>query len=358
MLTAAGCKQRVSNFLMALQPTATIRLADPLHLRYLAGLYVDPFNLSADFGAVLAIEPDGTTTLSHDHRLPKESIANAHADKLVALPWYDGQTPGHGPRRMILASALPDGPAHDTVGHPQAARTHEALARLRRRKLPDEIELLKRCMMATEAGHAWAMANIAAGMTELDVYTGVFAVCTKAVGHASIVYGDFAVSPGTSRKGGPPTGQILKDGDLFILDFSVVIGGYRSDFTNSLSVGKKPSTAQQEQFDLCLAAMAAGEAQLKAGTRCQAVYDAVAGVFAAAGKLAAFPHHAGHGLGVSHPEAPFFVAHSSEVLQEGDVVTLEPGLYVDGVGGMRIEHNYAITATGYERLSHHRIALV
>jgi len=62
-------------------------------------------------------------------------------------------------------------------------------------------------------------------------------------------------------------------------------------------------------------------------------------------------------LGLSHPEAPFFVRHSTETLVEGDVVTLEPGLYVDGVGGIRIEHNYAITATGYERLSHHALAL-
>jgi Xaa-Pro aminopeptidase len=71
----------------------------------------------------------------------------------------------------------------------------------------------------------------------------------------------------------------------------------------------------------------------------------------------AFPHHAGHGLGLTHPEAPFFVRHSDESLLQGDVVTLEPGLYVSGVGGLRIEHNYLVTERGYERLSHHEIAL-
>jgi len=70
-----------------------------------------------------------------------------------------------------------------------------------------------------------------------------------------------------------------------------------------------------------------------------------------------FPHHAGHGLGLSHPEAPFIVRHSSETLLTGDVVTLEPGVYVDGIGGIRIEHNYLITTGGFERLSNHAIAL-
>ena len=60
---------------------------------------------------------------------------------------------------------------------------------------------------------------------------------------------------------------------------------------------------------------------------------------------------------MSHPEAPFLVRHADETLLEGDVVTLEPGLYIAGIGGIRIEHNYRITAGGYERLSNHEITL-
>ena len=61
--------------------------------------------------------------------------------------------------------------------------------------------------------------------------------------------------------------------------------------------------------------------------------------------------------GVSHPEPPYIVRHSTETLVAGDVVTLEPGLYVDGVGGIRIEHNYLITEAGFDRLSDHVISL-
>ena len=81
------------------------------------------------------------------------------------------------------------------------------------------------------------------------------------------------------------------------------------------------------------------------------------GAFDSEGMAQYFPHHAGHGLGLTHPEAPFFVREADETLLSGDVVTLEPGLYVSGIGGIRIEHNYLVTERGYERLSNHEIAL-
>src|SRR6516165_6935873 len=194
-------------------------------------------------------------------------------------------------------------------------------------------------------------------MTELDVYCGVNSACIQAAGHAVIVYGDFAVSPGPERRGGPPTSRVIQAGDMLIIDYSVVIDGYRSDFTNTLVVGKAPHADQKKLYDLCIAAMAAGEKELSAGAACLAVYQAVRGAFEKAGMADYFPHHAGHGLGLMHPEAPYFVRHADETLLAGDVVTLEPGLYVPGVGGIRIEHNYLVTATGHERLSQHAITL-
>jgi len=122
-------------------------------------------------------------------------------------------------------------------------------------------------------------------------------------------------------------------------------------------LGGKPNKDQQRLYDLCMAAMAAGEKQLRAEAPCLTVYNAVRSVFDAAGVADAFPHHAGHGLGITHPEDPYIVRGATQRLLTGDVVTLEPGLYVEGIGGIRIEHNYLITPTGYERLSNHAIAL-
>lgn len=364
MLTAEGCRQRRLRFWQELHPAPDsdhLRLADPLHLNYLAGFTVDPISLNAGFGGVLLVRGDGHARLLHDDRL-KANAAKAHVEDRMVAPWYDGQSPGKGPRQLALLAGV--NPAHDGVrlhdrpGDPYAATVISTLARMRRQKDADEVAQLRLCMRATEAGHAWARANIRPGMTELDVYSGVAAACNRAAGRAVIVYGDFAVSPGPERRGGPATDQVLEAGDMFILDFSVVIDGYRSDFTNTLVVGGQPRADQKRLYDLCCAAMAAGEQELRAGAACRTVYDAVRDAFDREGVADAFPHHAGHGLGLTHPEAPFFVRDADEELLRGDVVTLEPGLYVAGVGGIRIEHNYLITADGHERLSHHEIALV
>jgi Xaa-Pro aminopeptidase len=345
MLTADGCRARRARVWEALRGRVdgpVLVLADPIHLRYLAHFHVDPFSLGADFGGLLVLRPDGHATLYHDRRLP-DSVQAAHVDAREVVPWYDGQTPGQGPRRLALRPAIEahGGRVHDSLSDPLGPLVIETIAAMRRRKDPDEIEALRVCMRATEAGHAWARQNLRAGMTELDVFEGVFRACSTAVGRPVIVYGDFAVSPG----------------DTFILDYSVVLFGYRSDFTNTLVVGGSPTAEQRRLFDACVTAMRSGEAELKAGASCQTVYDAVRGALAAAGLADSFPHHAGHGLGLSHPEAPYFVRKSSETLVDGDVVTLEPGVYVDGVGGIRIEHNYRVTPTGFERLSNHTIAL-
>jgi Xaa-Pro aminopeptidase len=363
MLTAEGCRARRERLWQQLDPppgTDYLLLSDPLHLVYLANFWVDPISLGAGFGGYLLVRRDGHAKLLHDNRLPA-SVQNAHVEERRVVPWYDGQHPGHGPRQLAaLPEVNPDRGGlriHDRPGDPLASQVIHALARLRRQKDADEIDVLRRCMRATEAGHAWARAHLQPGMTELEAYAGVNGACVSAAGMPVIVYGDFAVSPGPERRGGPPTGRVLQKGDMFILDYSVVIYGYRSDFTNTLVVGGAPNAEQERLYRLCVEAMAAGEKELRGGAACLSVYQAVRGVFEKAGVADSFPHHAGHGLGLTHPEAPFFVRHANETLLAGDVVTLEPGLYVAGVGGIRIEHNYLVADDGYERLSHHTIAL-
>lgn len=363
MLTADGCRQRRQRLWQNLEPAPEsdyLLLADPIHLAYLANFHVDPFSLGGGFRGYLLVRKDGQAKLIHDDRMPR-SVERAHVEERRVASWYDGQSPGRGPRQLApLESVNPRGAGlrvHDRVGDPYAPTVIRTLAQMRRQKYPDEVAALKRCMRATEAGHEWARAHIRPGMTELDVYCGVNSACTLAAGQPVIVYGDFAVSPGPERRGGPPTSRVLEPGDLFILDFSVVIDSYRSDFTNTLVAGKEPNAAQRRLHELCAEALTRGEKKLRAGNACLGVYQAVHGVFERAGLAEHFPHHAGHGLGLSHPEAPYFVRHATETLLAGDVVTLEPGLYVPGVGGIRIEHNYLVTEEGFECLSNHAISL-
>ena len=96
---------------------------------------------------------------------------------------------------------------------------------------------------------------------------------------------------------------------------------------------------------------------MKAGARTRDVDAAVRGHFASLGLEPHFGSHSGHGLGLGHPEPPYLVPGSDESLVVGDVVALEPGLYIEGVGGMRFERNYLITADGFETLSRHEIRI-
>jgi Xaa-Pro dipeptidase len=363
MLTAEGCRERRLQLWQELDPPPEgdhLRLADPLHLVYLANFWVDPISSSAGFGGYLLLRKDGHATLIHDNHLP-QSVAEAHVDERRVVPWYDGEAPATGPRQLApLERVNPGGSGlrfHDRAGDRYASILVNTMARMRRQKGADEIAVMRACMRATDVGHAWARNNIQPGMTELDVHGGVAHACTVAAGHPVVVYGDFAVSPGPERKGGPPTDRVLEPGDMFILDYSVVINGYRSDFTNTLVVGKAPSTDQQRLYTCCVAAMKAGERELRSGNPCLNVYGAVHDTFEKAGMAQHFPHHAGHGLGLTHPEAPYLVRQANEALGRHDIVTLEPGLYVPGVGGIRIENNYLITEKGYERLSNHEIVL-
>src|SRR5262245_17473949 len=172
MLTAEGWRRE--RFWAALDPRPEgdhLRLADPIHLMYLANFHIDPISLNAGAGAVLVLRQDGHTRLIHDNRLGAAALA--HVDERTSVPWYDGQSPGRGPRQLALVDEV--NPAHgglrvhDRPGDPYASVTISTIAELRRRKDPDEVDLLRRCMRATEAGHAWARDNVAAGMTELDV---------------------------------------------------------------------------------------------------------------------------------------------------------------------------------------------
>lgn len=173
-----------------------------------------------------------------------------------------------------------------------------------------------------------------------------------------IVYGDFVSGPRCEiERGGPPSQRVIEKGDLLLLDFSVIVFGYRGDFTNTFAVGGGPTSRQSAMFQACVEAMTAGEAVLRPGATGKAVDEAVRGHFAKLGLEAAFPSHSGHGLGLGHPEPPYFVPESTDTLVVGDVVAIEPGLYIEGDGGMRFERNYLITPDGFECLSHHEIQI-
>ena len=380
MLTAEGCAARRKRLWDALpSPCDLLLIGAPEHLTYFAGLVISPFVFrSTEAGALLALTPDHATLIADSMLGP--FLASSHVEEIVAPTWYDGKHSAPERRGLLvktaldqLASKCPGTRVGVELGAVSAgvieglksARPNLEIVNLsplirplRRRKHADEIATLMRSMKAGEAGQAAALAQLRPGMTEMDAYRIVQNAAMESLGQPAILYGDFASGPRTwTERGGSPTSRIIDKGDLILLDFSVIVDNYRGDFTNTFAVGGGPTVDQQRLFEACETALKAGESTLIAGNPARSVDQAVRRAFAASGLEHAFLSHSGHGLGLGHPEPPYFVADSTDTIEVGDVVAIEPGLYVDGVGGMRFERNYLVTEAGFETLSHHEIRI-
>lgn len=372
LLTEQGCLERRERLWNAVAADVDwLLIADPRHVCYLSGFWVNPLSFSNGERSLLLLKRDKTATLFADNFTRRTAVCDPFVTEEVIEKWYthkqavinrdhalaeafDATTPALNPETgLVEGEALPltlvqDGVAGTDLG--------DTIRTLRRSKHTDEIALLKRCMKAGEAGHARALEVIRPGMTEFELYREVQDAAQEAAGCPCLVYGDFrANNAATPKAGGQPSDYAMQNGDMFILDYSVVIQGYRSDFTNTLAVGD-PTADQQRLFNACVNAMRAAESRLKAGIEARTVYDAASHVLES-NEFGALAHHAGHGLGMAHPEPPILVPESTDTLVAGDVVTIEPGAYIPGIGGVRVEHNYLITESGYERLSHHNITL-
>ena len=373
MLTSAGCQQRRDRLWDALPADVEwVLVGDPRHVAYLCGFWVNPFSFSLGERSLLLLFRDGQARLFADNFTRRSAVAPPHDVDEVIATWYDHRHSVENRDRVLSelfrretnldpGRGMAEGAAlsvHSIQGMMPALRVDlgDLLRDLRRWKHEDEVALLQRCMQACEAGHARALEVIDSGMTEFDLYCEVQLAAERASGGPAIVYGDFrATNAGVPKAGGMPTDTVLQPGDLFLLDYSVVIQGYRSDFTNTLAVGE-PTDEQRRLFDACRAAMASAEEAVVVDGLARDVYHAASSVLENAG-YGPLAHHAGHGLGLAHPEPPIFVPESDDVLGANDVITIEPGAYIPGVGGVRVEHNYLVTEDGLHRLSQHEIRL-
>ena len=342
MLTNEGCAARRRKLLARFPDHDLLLVSQPRHVFYLSGFLPRPTALASWSPNVLLFDQEGFSRLLVDN-WNAETAEAAFVDEAEVWTWYDFS--GSSEEKYVAAAeALGnllqeryprlDRVAVETAHVPLATRQFlearqvddlgPVLRDLRRSKYDDEVECIRRAIRATEAGLQAARDNIRPGISELDIYVEVLGAITKAAGEPIVMLGDFAAGRRSEAGGGPPTDNILESGDLMIFDLSPVVGGYRGDITNTLCVGK-PTQKQLDHVAVLQEAMAAAEKKLRPGVSGREVYAACRAPLVEAGLGEAFFHHAGHGLGLGHPERPYFVPNSEDTLRAGDVVTLEPG---------------------------------
>lgn len=147
-----------------------------------------------------------------------------------------------------------------------------------------------------------------------------------------------------------PSSRVITDGDLVLVDFGGTVDGYRSDLSRTFMVSEVSSEARA-MYDLVLEAQAAGVSTVRAGVPAADVDGACRRRITAGGRGEQFTHSTGHGVGLFIHERPVLVGSSPAVLGAGLVVTVEPGVYLSGVGGVRIEDLLLVTEAGCELLS-------
>lgn len=220
--------------------------------------------------------------------------------------------------------------------------TSDLVEALRQVKDDQEIAALRRACEISEEALAATIAAVRVGDTEREI--------ARRLDNHTLSLGADRISFETIVAGGPnsaiphhqPTDRPLQSGDFLLIDFGAEVGGYHADETRTFVMGA-PADWQAEMHYVVQQAQAAGRAAARAGTPLADVDAAAREVVRDAGYGAYFDHGLGHGVGLQIHEAPFFSARATGMLLAGSPVTIEPGVYLPGRGGVRIEDTVMVT---------------
>lgn len=225
------------------------------------------------------------------------------------------------------------------------------IEKIRMIKTPEEVNILKAAAKIADDAFEHICKFIKVGQTELEISNELEFFMRKQGATSSSF--DTIVASGlrSALPHGVATEKKIESGDFITLDYGALYNGYISDITRTVAVGE-PSDKLKEIYQVVLDAQVLGVEKIGPGmTGIEA--DAIARDYIKSkGYGEAFGHSTGHGIGLEVHEAPGLSFKSQTVLEPGMAVTVEPGIYLPGIGGVRIEDDILITESGNERLTH------
>jgi Xaa-Pro aminopeptidase len=233
----------------------------------------------------------------------------------------------------------------------------ELTRELRIRKDPGEVELLRRAAHGIDRIMDRMSADVRfAGRTESELARHL-ADLTLAEGHESAEFTIVASGPNGASPHHHPGDRVIDEGDIVVCDFGGRLGGYYSDSTRTFVVGE-PTDVQREVHELVVAANEAGRRAVAPGVTCEVVDAAARSVIDEVGFGEYFVHRTGHGIGLEVHEHPYLVSGNDLPLEPGMTFSVEPGIYLHGQFGVRIEDIVVCTSDGVESLNDSDRALV
>jgi Xaa-Pro dipeptidase len=295
--------------------------------------------------------------------LEAPKLAGLGLDELgvEVVTWTDSEDP------YRLVDDLAGGPAHagvvdtmpaahvfglrDAFGDVRQSLAGPVLRELRMRKDAAEVAQLRTAGAAIDRVHARMAEFLRVGRTEDEAGAAITAAILEE-GHTSAAFVIVASGPNGASPHHGTSSRVIERGDVVVVDIGgPVPGGYHSDSTRTYAVGADPDARVREQYAVLQDAQERSVAAVAPGVSAEAVDAAAREPITAAGLGERFLHRTGHGIGLDVHEDPYIVAGNARPLEAGMAFSVEPGVYLAGEWGARIEDIVVVTATGCERLN-------
>jgi Xaa-Pro dipeptidase len=214
-----------------------------------------------------------------------------------------------------------------------------------------EIALMRKAVAIAEQALQATLPGIRAGQTEREIAAELVVQTLRAGSDAELPFAPIVASgPNSALPHATVTDRAIQPGDLVTLDWGAATDGYFADLTRTFAVGEVDPELKRI-YELVRQANAAGRAAARPGATCADVDHAARRVIADGGYGPYFVHRVGHGLGLEGHEDPSMHDRNETSLEPGMTFTVEPGIYLPGKGGVRIEDNVVVTTDGAESLS-------
>jgi Xaa-Pro dipeptidase len=291
------------------------------------------------------IENAKTSLVAHpytDEEGPRRAVQSACA----ALELADSVLGVEAQRMRLMEARLLERYAPDC----QLLGAEEVLAELRMVKSEDDLSLMRRAATITEKGMAATVQQVRPGMTEMEV-TGILTMELLRAGGEGLAFpATVLAGPNAAQPHAASSDRKIRSGETIVIDCGASVGGLVADITRTFVIGAlEPDLAWV--YEVVLMANAAATAAVRPGTPIEVVDQTARAVIEEAGYGQWFTHRTGHGLGLETHEPPYIVAGNRRPLTEGMTFTIEPGIYLAGRGGVRIEDDVVVTSDGAEVLT-------
>jgi Xaa-Pro aminopeptidase len=338
--------------LVADQGLAALLVTSLVNVRYLTGLASSNAAVLVTAGGDAVLATDGRYTTQAAQQAPDVElvVTRAVGPDLVSRAVRDGLLRiGIEEHEVTLAGYEALVAAAEPGGTLQHAGT--PVQQLRRVKDEAELALIAEACRISARALDGLLAGPFLGRTERDVARDLEGRMLDLGAEAIAFETILASGPNSALPHHRPTDRRIAAGDLLKADFGALVGGYHADCTRTAVVGRAPAQWQRELHALVQRSQAAGVAALAPGVECLSVDAACRDVVAAAGHAEHFTHGTGHGVGLEIHEAPSLGYHADGRLADRIPVTVEPGVYLPGRGGVRIEDTLVVRAGGTQKLT-------